>query len=87
MQVLKVGVCPPFYVHQLGLMFGFYMANWEEYHTHILRSNYKGIGLTECQLFLIGILFLQSFSGGTMSEMTLRNLGMMVLPSINETHV
>lgn len=86
-QVLKMGASTPFFIYFLGLTTAFYAANWEEYHTHVLRSNYSGFGLTECQLFLIGILMVQGLTNGEFSEITMRRVGMMILPSINEGHV
>jgi ethanolaminephosphotransferase len=56
MQILRAGTTVPFFIYSVGLMSGFYTANWEEYHTEVLRTSINGVGLTECQLALMGVL-------------------------------
>ena len=68
-------------------MSGFYTANWEEYHTEVLRTCIKGIGLTECQLALMGVMLLQAITYGAYSQFTMRQLGMFILPSVDENKV
>ena len=54
----------------------FYLAQLEEYHTGVLRTNQNGVGLTECQLLLVSLLMLQGVTGGAISEITMRHIGM-----------
>lgn len=35
------------------LLLAFFLGQWEEYHTHVLSTNVRGIGVTEGQCFLI----------------------------------
>lgn len=49
------------------MLTGFYTANWEEYHTEVLRTSMNGLGLTECQLAIIFMMVLQGVSGGKLS--------------------
>lgn len=69
------------------MLTGFYTANWEEYHTEVLRTTMYGMGLTECQLMLIFFLFIQGVSGGTFSMLRMRDIGMVIMPNVDEQHV
>lgn len=42
----------------------FFLAQWEEQHTHVLRSNLLGLlGVTEVQWLQIGLVLINAFSG------------------------
>ena len=86
-QVMKVGATTPFFLYFTGVQTIFYLANWEEYHTDILRCSYGIFGLTECQLVIIGLIMIQALSGGQVSEVTMRAIGRMILPEVRHDHV
>lgn len=49
----------------LGALNAFYMATWEEYHTHCCRTHFYNWGVTETQLSIISILLVSaSFGNG-----------------------
>ena len=87
MQILRSGPTVPFVMYLYLMLSGFYTANWEEYHTHVLRTACNGVGLTECQFIFIGILLAQGFSGGVYSELTMREVGTYLLPLMDEQGV
>jgi hypothetical protein len=62
----------------------FFTSNWEEYHIKIMRTSQNGIGITELQLLLIGVMLMQAISGGKLSEITMRNFGSLILPTVDE---
>ena len=68
-----------------GAILGFYGANWEESHTHVMRSamNIKGImiGITETQWLMILTLLLNGVTKNRLSEITLGE----IYPSTNST--
>ena len=39
------------------------LAQWQEYHTHILNTNFAGVGVTEGQLICCAIQFLTAYYG------------------------
>ena len=49
-----------------------------------MRTSQNGIGITELQLLLIGVMLMQAFSGGKLSEITMRNFGSLILPTVDE---
>jgi hypothetical protein len=75
----------------IGLMGTFFCANWEEYHMGVLRCSQTifGIssGLTESQFLLMSVLLAEGLSFGTFSQVTMRNIGMMMMPSVSEANV
>lgn len=66
-QAMKTGCNFSFIIYLFCMQTGFYTANWEEYHTEVLRTSMWGLGLTECQLGVIALLILQGLSGGRLS--------------------
>jgi hypothetical protein len=68
----------------IGLLTAFFTSNWEEYHIKIMRTSQNGIGITELQLLLIGVMLIQAISGGKLSEITMRNFGSLILPTVDE---
>lgn len=64
---MKGGGSPSFIMYLFCMLTGFYTANWEEYHTEVLRTSMNGLGLTECQLAIIFMMVLQGVSGGKLS--------------------
>jgi hypothetical protein len=76
-----------FFAYLLGLLTSFYSANWEEHHTGVLRCSMFGLGLTECQWFLILVMLTQGFSGGAFSQLTVRSLGTRLLPGVSQSQV
>jgi hypothetical protein len=76
-----------FFTYLVGLSSSFFAANWEEYHTGVLRTSQFGLGLTECQMFLMLTLLVQGISGGKFSDLTIRNLGKILMPSVSQDHV
>lgn len=42
----------------------FFLAQWEERHTHVCRTNTGGIGVTEGQWISIGVLLSAGLTGG-----------------------
>ena len=87
MQVFRFGTNFAFFQYFFLLMVGFYTANWEEYHTDVLRTSLNGFGLTECQLLMISMLLVEGFTQGKMSQITMRDLGVFIAPSVSETQV
>jgi len=51
MQIMKMGGQPPFFVFAIAIHNAFFVANWEEYHTGVLRTSMRIgkfiFGLTE----------------------------------------
>lgn len=47
----------------LGVLNVFYMATWEEYHTHCCRTHFYNWGVTESQLSVISILLVTATMG------------------------
>jgi hypothetical protein len=41
-----------------------YFVNWEEYHTGVLRTSVGYFGVTEGQLFIVGLFFLNAYTNG-----------------------
>lgn len=76
-----------FFVVSIGVLTGFYTANWEEYHTGVLQTNFKGFGVTETQISLIILLLIQGFSNGGLASITMHEIGKIILPSIKEEYV
>ena len=92
MQILKIDPSEPaYFIYMGGLMITFFTANWEEYHMGVLRTSMTILGvssgLTESQLFLILALAIEGLTGGAFSQVTMRNIGMLVMPSVSETNV
>lgn len=72
------------YVH---LLHSFFTCQWEEFHTGILRTNADGIGLTECQFFMMSVFITQGLLDGAIPDIKLKDIGSIVLPQINENIV
>lgn len=47
----------------IGILNVFYMATWEEYHTHCCRTHFYNWGVTESQLSIISILLVSAAMG------------------------
>lgn len=65
--VMKVGPSLPFYIYMCVNFSVFYACNWEEHHTHVMRTSAYGFGLTEAQLFCAFVVFLEAFTMGKFS--------------------
>lgn len=70
-----------------SLLLCFWTANWEEYHTGVLKCSNGTVGLTE-GIYLICLgFFLHSFTGGQFNKTTLRDIGRFIMPSVEEPQV
>jgi len=76
-----------YFVLSIGVLTGFYVANWEEYHTGVLQTNFKGFGVTESHLGLTLLLSIQALSNGGFASITMHEIGHAILPSVREEHV
>ena len=68
----------------IGVLSSFYIANWDEYHCGVLRTNFLGIGVTEVHLLLTSIFLIEGLSNGSLSSITNSEIGKILLPSIKE---
>ena len=87
MQVLGVGSSFTYFVVTIGVLSGFYVANWEEHHTGVLKTNFKGVGVTESHLTIISLLVIQALTKGGFTEIAMHDIGRGLLPSVKEEHV
>jgi hypothetical protein len=78
---------PVFFVYATAASSVFFIANWGEYHTGMLRHAMHGFGLTECQWMLISTYFLNFVTENAMGNFRMRDLGMVLMPHISETNV
>lgn len=59
----------------------FFLAQWEEQHTHVLRSNLFGlIGVTEVQWVQIALVLINALSGQSLSNMKLADVAGPAVP-------
>lgn len=85
--MFRIGNGLAFFVLSIGVMTGFYVANWEEYHTGVLQTNFKGFGVTESHLGLTLVLLIQAVSNGGLASISMYEIGKMILPSVKEEHI
>lgn len=85
--MFRIGNGLAFFVLSIGVLTGFYVANWEEYHTGVLQTNFKGFGVTESHLGLTLFLLIQAISNGYFASITMEEIGQLILPSIKEEMV
>lgn len=64
---MKLGAGVPFFLFTTSVMAGFYVCNWEEYHTGVLQTNFNGVGVTESEVILITLSSLQGLTKGGFS--------------------
>lgn len=63
-----------FYSIYFGSHFAFFMGQWEEHQTHVLRSNLWGVlGVTEIQWINITMLLIPALSGYWLSSTLLQD--------------
>lgn len=62
-QAANLGLGVHMLVIYLGVQAMFYMATWEEYHTHICRTQILNWGVTELQLLNMAVVFFTGFLG------------------------
>jgi len=43
--------------------FNFFLANWMEYYTHVLNTQFYNLGVTEVELICFGINFVTYLKG------------------------
>ena len=60
MQGLGLGITPNMLIMLLSVYFTFFLAMWEEYHTHYARTHMLSWGVTEAQLTVMGLLIIGS---------------------------
>jgi hypothetical protein len=66
----------------ISLLLCFWTANWEEYHTGVLKCSNGTVGLTE-GIYLICIgFFLHSYTDGQFGKTTMRDIGRILMPSV-----
>mmetsp|Transcript_31433 Transcript_31433/g.48051 ORF Transcript_31433/g.48051 Transcript_31433/m.48051 type:complete len:102 (+) Transcript_31433:393-698(+) len=82
LQIFQMFPAPVFFVYGIGLFIQYYTVNYEEYHTGVMRTSLGGIGLTECQLFLVFILFLEGFTAGGFSQTSVQEAAAYFVPSL-----
>lgn len=70
-----------------GLFLSFWACNWEEYHTGVLKTGVGELGLIEGQWVLILMYFAQGVTNGGFGRMTMRDVGVYLLPEIDEARV
>lgn len=56
---------------QLSIQGTFFCAQWEEFHTHVLRTGLPFIGVTEGQFITIGILLIDALFGTSVWQVRL----------------
>lgn len=84
MQILRCGVGFTFFVFAVSVLSGFHLANWEEYHTGVLNTQFSGFGVTESHVTLQLIILMQALTNGSLSSITMRSIGSFILPSVEE---
>lgn len=67
--------CYIFFVWGLCALSVFYMSNWEEYHTEVLRTSIGGFGLTECQYMIIIAFTMNGLTGGSIASYKVCSFG------------
>lgn len=87
LQIFSIGTSPAYFVMFFGVLSGFYVANWEEYHTGVLKTNFKGFGITESHLSIISIFLAQALSKGALSEVAMHDVGRVVAPGLKEEDI
>ena len=63
------------------------MANWEEYHTGVLNTQFSGFGVTESHITLQLVILAEALSNGAFSSITMRSIGSFIMPSVEEKFV
>lgn len=75
MQILKLGSSYTYFFYFILTLTLFYLSNWEEHHTGVMRTCYRGIfGITEALLSLIFTMCLQGFFKGKLVQITLGSI-------------
>ena len=83
-QVFKTGLGLAFIIGATSLINCFWAANWEEYHTGILRCSNGLFGLTE-GIYIIAIGFCaESYTRGGFSKITMKDIGKKLMPKVHE---
>jgi hypothetical protein len=71
-------------VSGVSLINCFWAANWEEYHTGVLRCSNGVFGLTE-GIYIIAFGFCaESYTRGAFCKITIKDIGKMLLPTVHE---
>ena len=52
----------------------FYTQQWEEYHTHVLRTFIGKLGVTEILLLIIGLIYICAFTDGVIVEWSVNDI-------------
>ena len=84
LQILRTFPDIQFFLYGIGVYIQYYTTNYEEHHIGVMRTSFGGIGLTECQLFLVFILACEGFTGCTFSQTTISQVLSTVSPSLVE---
>lgn len=76
-QGIALGYSLPLLVMLLSGLNIFYIATWEEYHTHTCRTHFLNWGVTETQLLIIGVIVSTAiFGNGIWTSNIISVLGM-----------
>mmetsp|Transcript_29134 Transcript_29134/g.28850 ORF Transcript_29134/g.28850 Transcript_29134/m.28850 type:complete len:274 (+) Transcript_29134:271-1092(+) len=65
LQGLSLGIKTDTILMFCGVLGVFYMATWEEYHTHYCRTQIGSWGVSECQFTVITIFIVQAIFGNS----------------------